>query len=311
MDKKNGSFLARFRGWFQAGAALLTNIHLPNFAKGVLYQGKGKTVCVPGLNCYSCPGAAGACPIGSFQAVVGSSKFRFSYYITGILILLGVLLGRFICGFLCPFGWLQELLHKIPGKKFSTKKLKPLTYIKYVVLLFAVVLLRGQAYAPMRKAFLHTRESVGEMLSITRTSMPISLQMAMETGTFTFGGVMMGWLGTVELASYQVILTISTLGFMFYYSIGAAVAIRVSNYVGRGNQAEVRRSTWAGYHILLAMVVAVSFLLYFAKEPLVGIFTDDSIVAASAMALILPLIIYQCGDATQICFANALRGTGQ
>ena len=80
MDKKNGSFLARFRGWFQAGAALLTNIHLPNFAKGVLYQGKGKTVCVPGLNCYSCPGAAGACPIGSFQAVVGSSKFRFSYY---------------------------------------------------------------------------------------------------------------------------------------------------------------------------------------------------------------------------------------
>lgn len=80
-------------------------------------------------------------PIGSFQSVVGSSKFNFSYYVTGTLILLGVLLGRFVCGFLCPFGWLQELLHKIPGKKFSTKKLKPLTYIKYVVLLFAVVLL--------------------------------------------------------------------------------------------------------------------------------------------------------------------------
>ncbi|MEE0341631.1 MAG: 4Fe-4S binding protein [Collinsella sp.] len=73
--------------------------------------------------------------------MVGSSKFNFSYYVTGTLILLGVLLGRFVCGFLCPFGWLQELLHKIPGKKFSTKKLKPLTYIKYVVLLFAVVLL--------------------------------------------------------------------------------------------------------------------------------------------------------------------------
>ena len=141
MDKKNGSFLARFRGWFQAGAALLTNIHLPNFAKGVLYQGKGKTVCVPGLNCYSCPGAAGACPIGSFQAVVGSSKFRFSYYITGILILLGALLGRFICGFLCPFGWLQELLHKIPSPKRSTKRLKPLRYLKYAVLLIMVVLL--------------------------------------------------------------------------------------------------------------------------------------------------------------------------
>ena len=144
MDKKTSGvshLLARFRGWIQAGATLLTNIHLPNFLKGGLYQGAGKTVCVPGLNCYSCPAASGACPIGSFQAVVGSSKFRFSYYITGFLILLGVLLGRVICGFLCPFGWFQELLHKIPTKKLSTKKLKPLTYLKYVVLLVMVVLL--------------------------------------------------------------------------------------------------------------------------------------------------------------------------
>ena len=133
--------MSRFRGWIQAGATLLTNLHLPNFLKGGLYQGTGKTVCVPGLNCYSCPAASGACPIGAFQAVVGSSKFRFSYYITGFLILLGVLLGRFICGFLCPFGWFQELLHKIPTKKLSTKKLKPLTYLKYAVLLVMVFLL--------------------------------------------------------------------------------------------------------------------------------------------------------------------------
>ena len=144
MDKRGNTashVLARFRGFIQAAATLITNIHLPNFAKGGIYQGAGKTVCVPGLNCYSCPAASGACPIGSFQSVVGSSKFNFSYYVTGTLILLGVLLGRFVCGFLCPFGWLQELLHKIPGKKFSTKTLKPLTYIKYAVLLFAVVLL--------------------------------------------------------------------------------------------------------------------------------------------------------------------------
>ncbi len=134
-------FLSRFRGWIQAGAALLTNLHLPNFLKGGLYQGAGKAVCVPGLNCYSCPAASGACPIGSFQAVVGSSKFSFSYYITGFLILLGVLLGRFICGFLCPFGWFQDLLHKIPTKKLSTRKLNPLTYLKYAILLVMVFLL--------------------------------------------------------------------------------------------------------------------------------------------------------------------------
>lgn len=133
--------MARFRGWIQAGAVLFTNLHLPNFIKGGIYQGKGKNVCVPGLNCYSCPAASGACPIGAFQAVAGSSKFRFSYYISGFLILLGVLLGRLICGFLCPFGWFQELLHRIPTRKLSTKKLRPLTYLKYVILLAMVVLL--------------------------------------------------------------------------------------------------------------------------------------------------------------------------
>ena len=144
MDKKRpdiSQILPRFRGWLQAGAALLANLHLPNFLKGGIYQGNTKAVCVPGLNCYSCPAASGACPIGAFQSVAGSSKFSFSYYITGFLILLGVLLGRFICGFLCPFGWFQELLHKIPGKKLSSRKLKPLTFIKYGVLVIMVILL--------------------------------------------------------------------------------------------------------------------------------------------------------------------------
>lgn len=139
--KSNKNFLARFRGWIQAAATLLTNIHIPNLLKGKIYQGNVKTMCVPGLNCYSCPAATGACPIGAFQAVVGSSKFKFTYYITGFFILLGVLLGRFICGFLCPFGWFQDLLHKIPGKKLSTAKLKPLRYLKYVILVVFVILL--------------------------------------------------------------------------------------------------------------------------------------------------------------------------
>ena len=150
MDKKKGTsktppvsgFLARFRGLLQACAVLLTNPHLPNLFKGQIYRGKGKTVCVPGLNCYSCPAATGACPIGAIQSVIGSSKFKFSYYVTGTLILLGVLLGRFVCGFLCPFGWFQELIHKIPlpRKKLSTKKLGPLKYLKYLILLLTVTL---------------------------------------------------------------------------------------------------------------------------------------------------------------------------
>lgn len=128
----------QFRSWIQGLATFVTNIHLPNFFKGTIYEGAAKTVCVPGLNCYSCPGATGACPIGSFQAVVGSSKFNFAYYVTGLMILFGVLTGRLICGFLCPFGWFQDLLNKIPSKKFSTEKLKALRITKYIIL-FGVV----------------------------------------------------------------------------------------------------------------------------------------------------------------------------
>ena len=139
--RKASRVLARLRGWIQGSATLISNIHLPNFASGTLYQGSAKSVCVPGLNCYSCPAATGACPIGAFQSVIGNSNVSFSYYITGTLILFGVLLGRFICGFLCPFGWFQDLLHKIPSKKFSTKRLKPLRFLKYAVLVIAVILL--------------------------------------------------------------------------------------------------------------------------------------------------------------------------
>ena len=124
MDKKNkkvSRLISRFRGLIQGCATLATNIHLPNFFKGGIYQGKGKAVCVPGLNCYSCPAASGACPIGSFQAVVGSSKFGFSYYITGFLILIGVLLGRFVCGFYVHLVGCRICYIKFQAKSFQQK----------------------------------------------------------------------------------------------------------------------------------------------------------------------------------------------
>lgn len=118
----------------QALSTLAHNFHLDNFLKGKIYQGPGKKACLPGLNCYSCPGAAGSCPIGSLQAVIGSKKYKFSYYVIGLIMFFGVIFGRLICGFLCPFGFFQDLLHKIPTKKFSTKKLKALRSIKYIIL---------------------------------------------------------------------------------------------------------------------------------------------------------------------------------
>jgi len=132
------NFLRGKRHAVQGLFALITNGKLDNFFKGTIYTGKLKSVCVPGLNCYSCPGALGSCPIGSFQAVVGSSKFNFAYYVTGLMLLFGTVFGRLICGFLCPFGFFQDLIHKIPSKKFSTNKFKYLKHLKFLILVFLV-----------------------------------------------------------------------------------------------------------------------------------------------------------------------------
>ena len=117
MDNKKMKINEWPRHGIQALWALLTNSHLSGFVTGKIYTGKLKNVCVPGLNCYSCPGATGACPIGSLQAVIGSWNFKMAYYVVGFLIFVGALLGRLVCGFLCPFGLIQDLLNKIPFPK--------------------------------------------------------------------------------------------------------------------------------------------------------------------------------------------------
>lgn len=130
------------RLWVQILFAALTNGYVNGFIQSKIYTGPTKALCVPGLNCYSCPGALGACPIGSLQAVIGSRNYQFSFYIIGFLMAVGALIGRVVCGFLCPFGLVQDLLHKIPVPKI--KKLpgeKYLRYLKYVILAVFVLLL--------------------------------------------------------------------------------------------------------------------------------------------------------------------------
>lgn len=123
--------------------AFLTNSYLTGFVQGKIYKGKLKNLCVPGLNCYSCPGAAGTCPIGAMQAVIGNWNFKFAFYAAGFLMFVGALMGRFVCGWLCPFGLIQDLLYKIPfSKKLLTfKGDRLLRKLKYVVLLLFVILL--------------------------------------------------------------------------------------------------------------------------------------------------------------------------
>ena len=126
----------------QAAAALAQNSRWTGWGKSLIYTGPLKNFCVPGMNCYSCPAAIGACPIGALQAVVGSKK-KFSFYVVGYLALIGVLLGRFVCGWICLFGLIQELLYKIPVPKWKVpaKADRALRWLKYVFLIVFVLIL--------------------------------------------------------------------------------------------------------------------------------------------------------------------------
>ncbi|MDD3167906.1 MAG: 4Fe-4S binding protein, partial [Eubacteriales bacterium] len=133
----------QIRLWVQIGFTAVTNGYLKGFENGSIYTGSLKSYCVPGLNCYSCPGALGSCPIGSLQAVLAARNFSFSYYMVGFFLMIGALLGRFACGWLCPFGLVQDLLYKIPVVKKITviKGDRFLRLLKYGILLIFVILL--------------------------------------------------------------------------------------------------------------------------------------------------------------------------
>jgi polyferredoxin len=127
------------RWWVQLLASVGQNAWLPGFLTGRLYSGNLKKVCVPGLNCWSCPGAVGACPIGAAQGVSASAPFSLGLLPWGFLVLFGGIFGRFVCGWLCPFGFFQDLLHKLPGRK--GKLPRALRWPKYFILLVFVLLL--------------------------------------------------------------------------------------------------------------------------------------------------------------------------
>ena len=114
MDKRKKQ--SRTRTWFQAAWFAVTNGYLRGYTSGKIFAGGTKRICVPGLNCYSCPGAFGSCPIGSLQAVLDSRNYKISLYVFGFLTVFGVLFGRLVCGWMCPFGLVQDLLYKIKTK---------------------------------------------------------------------------------------------------------------------------------------------------------------------------------------------------
>lgn len=166
-------------------------------------------------------------------------------------------------------------------------------------------------YACYRPSFKCPELKPGDVKKIIKTGMPVSAQMFFETASFSGSAVMAGWLSSVDLAAFQIVVISGMLGFCIYYSIGGAMSIDISHAAGQADDAGMRRSAWAGYHLTLVAMLISSSLFIFLGRDIMGLFTEDGEVLALALTLIFPMVLYQFGDATQITFANALRGTSK
>lgn len=177
------------------------------------------------------------------------------------------------------------------------------------VILIAGVFMSRKTFAGYRHGFLNSPRRKGDIRLLNGTSWPVSMQMTFESGSFTAAAIMAGWLGKVPLAAFQVIVIIGTLGFCVYYSMAAAVSVLVSNAAGQGNSALMRQTAKKGYVIMLVLATISSLIFVMAGPQVIKFFSHDPEVVAVAVGLIVPLVLYQYGDATQINYANALRGT--
>lgn len=145
---------------------------------------------------------------------------------------------------------------------------------------------------------------------ILTMGIPVALQLGMETGSFSLSVILIGWIGSTALAAHQAAVTFSTIGFLLYSGIGAAITIGVSNARGSNRSHEIRPIVTAGVHIVLALILVVTSVMFFTRQYIGYIFTDSSEVALLVSAIIIPMMVYQLGDGMQISLAGALRGLG-
>lgn len=177
-----------------------------------------------------------------------------------------------------------------------------------ILIVFIVFIFKSKS---MKEYALSIKEAVVSrdvMRGVVKMGYPVGIQTALETSTFTFAAVMAGWLGVLQLAAHQVVITISQLFFLMMQGLSFAVSILVSNSFGRKDIGAVREYARKGYLMTLAISATLSVLLYSFRYQAAGVFSDSPEVTEMAVSLFFLLFAYQFGDGLQICFANVLRG---
>ena len=175
-------------------------------------------------------------------------------------------------------------------------------------LMFVIVFLFKPSYKPYRHGFRRMWVMPNRLMRITKIGVPIAFQQGLEAATFSLTAIMVGWLGSVELAAHQVVIAISTISFTIYLGLGSATAIRTSYYKGSNDWSQVRKTTVAGVHLGILVSFVTCVALYLLRNDISFVFSDDPVVSTIVVMLLPILMLYQFVDGAQIVLANALRG---
>ncbi len=163
-------------------------------------------------------------------------------------------------------------------------------------------------YRFYRDDFHKTRITKADQRELHRMGWPVALQLGMETASFSFSAIYVGWLGATALAAHQIMITISQLFFMLYYGLSAAVAVRVSYYRGSGEVEQTRKVAAAGLHLCWLIALLEGLPLFLLRDKVGLLFTGNTEVVCLVAMVTIPFLLFQIGDALQCTYANSLRG---
>ena len=177
-----------------------------------------------------------------------------------------------------------------------------------MAVLFILIIAKQKKFSNYKTGFKTHRSKRKDVTKMFKVGTPLAVQMGMETASFSIASLLMGWIGAVELAAFQVMCTTGSLCFLVYYGIAAAACIRISHYRGRGEWEQVKETATASLHIILFVAAILSAGIIIFKCQLAAIFTSDTNIQNMFIALLIPMLAYQVSDGIQINYANALRG---
>ena len=170
------------------------------------------------------------------------------------------------------------------------------------------LILLSKKYRPYRDSIIKSKLNKADFHEMNRLGWPVALQLGMESAAFSLSCIMVGWLGTLELAAHQIMITISQLFYLVISGLAAAASIRISHFMGQKDISAIKECSSDGFRLILSFSFLMSIPALLARDYIGGLFTDNIEVQGMVATLIIILIVYQFGDGLQFTFANSLRG---